>query len=184
MPRRSRTRVAVAGFPRQMRRSRGLGRTFVRFVSVGATLTSTIALLPTPASADANSDRAKVTQLGERIAQDGAKVQRLVVSYDQAQAHEAAVTAQLGPPVRISPPTAAPRPGRRPPSTARPQQLHDRCRRQSTLSLFDSGNVTAMSAEQEYTQVATDGLNNAIDAVNVDKQNTQSTETQLQSAQS
>lgn len=62
---------------------------------MGAALTATV-VLPARASADANSsDRAQVAQLGSRIAQDGALVQHLVVSYDQAQAHEAAVTAQL-----------------------------------------------------------------------------------------
>ena len=53
-----------------------------------------------------------------------------------------------------------------------------------TLALFDSGNMTAIAAEQQYTHVATEGLSNAIDAVKVDAQHAQLAEAQLRSAQS
>ena len=185
MPRRSRTRVANARHRRQMRRSRGTGRTFVRVVTVGAALTATIALLPAPASADVNSDRTKVAQLGSRIAQDGALVQQLVVSYDQAQIHEAAVGAQLE--AARAHLGADRRAEARATGVLRQLALNSYMSgadNNLTLALFDAGNMTAMAAEQQYTHVATEGLSNAIDAVEVDAQHAQSAEAQLRSAQS
>jgi len=168
-----------------MRRSRGLGRTVVRVVTVGAALAATIALLPAPASADVNSDRAKVAQLGSHIAQDGALVQQLVVSYDQAQVHEAAVDAQLeAAHARLG---ADRRAEARATVVLRQLALNSYmtgAENNLTLTLFESGDMTAVAAQQQYTHVATEGLSNAIDAVKVDAQHAQSAEAQLRSAQS
>jgi murein DD-endopeptidase MepM/ murein hydrolase activator NlpD len=49
--------------------------------------------------------------------------------------------------------------------------------------MFDSSDTTAQMGKQEYMQVASDSLNNAVDAVDIDKQKTQSAETLLRSAQ-
>jgi murein DD-endopeptidase MepM/ murein hydrolase activator NlpD len=54
----------------------------------------------------------------------------------------------------------------------------------STLSLFATGSMTQLAAQQQYTKVATEGLNNAIDAVAVDVQHSQTAEAQLLTAQS
>jgi murein DD-endopeptidase MepM/ murein hydrolase activator NlpD len=159
---------------------------FLRLLEViGAAVTATIALVPALASADVNSDQSQVAQLGSRIAQDGALVQHLVVSYDQAQAHEAAVAA------RFDAARAHLGADRRAEAQAtdvlRQLALNSYMNGagdNSTLALFDTGNVTALAAEQEYTHLATESLNNAIDAVNVDAQQTQSAEAQLRSAQS
>jgi murein DD-endopeptidase MepM/ murein hydrolase activator NlpD len=144
-----------------------------------------IALFPAPASADVNSDRAKVAQLGSRIAQDGALVQHLVVSYDQAQVHEAAVDAQLeAARARLG---ADRRAKARATGVLRQLALNDYmtgAENNLTLALFDTGDMTAVAAEQQYTHVATEGLSNAIDAVEVDAQHAQSAEAQLRSAQS
>ena len=189
MPRSGLTRDAKARLRRQRRRSRGFRRTFVRSLRllevIGAAVTMTIALVPATASADVNSDQAQVAELGSRIAQDGALVQHLVVSYDQAQAHEAAVAARfdaarahLGADRRAEAQST---------DVLRQLALNSYMNGagdNSTLALFDTGNVTALAAEQEYTYVATESLNNAIDAVKVDAQQTQSAEAQLRSAQS
>ena len=79
-----------------------LARAFTVVCVSGLTLISTGALLPTPASAgpttstsSVGADQAQEAQLESRIAQQGAVVQNLVAGYDQAQAHEALVQAQL-----------------------------------------------------------------------------------------
>ncbi len=173
----------------RLRRSRrGLGLFVTRAVVVLAVLsvlvTVTVASGPTPAGADAKSDQAQITELGQRIAQDGSRVQQLVVSYDRAQAHQAAVEAQLA---AVQAHLAADR---------RAEDRGNRRLRQlaltsymsgsdedAALSIFDSGDTASQMGKQEYIQVASDSLNNAVDAVNIDKQKTQSAETQLRSAQ-
>ncbi len=158
----------------------------VGVVAVGAAvLTATIVLLPTLASADVSSDQAQVTQLESRIAQDGALVQRLVVSYDQAQARVIAVTAQvdaarahLGADRRVQAQASG---------VLRKLALDSYmsgAADNSTLSLFATGSMTQLAAQQQYTKVATEGLNNAIDAVAVDVQHSQTAEAQLLTAQS
>jgi murein DD-endopeptidase MepM/ murein hydrolase activator NlpD len=183
MLRRGPTRVARARLKRESRRR---GRTSARVVEVGvAVLTATIVLLPTLASADVTSDQAQVSQLEAHITQDGALVQRLVVSYDQAQAHVTAVTAQvdaarahLGADRRVEAQASG---------VLRKLALDSYmtgAADNSTLSLFATGSMTQLAAQQQYTNVATEGLNNAIDAVAVDLQHSQTAEAQLLSAQS
>jgi murein DD-endopeptidase MepM/ murein hydrolase activator NlpD len=148
-------------------------------------LTATIVLLPTLASADVSSDQAQVTQLESRIAQDGALVQRLVVSYDQAQARVIAVTAQvdaarahLGADRRVQAQASGVL------RTLALDSYMSGAADNSTLSLFATGSMTQLAAQQQYTKVATEGLNNAIDAVAVDVQHSQTAEAQLLTAQS
>src|SRR5215469_118452 len=66
------------------------------FVFALSAVTTAVAVSPHVATADVQSDQAQVTALSTQISQDGAAVRRLVVSYDQATAHEAVVEAQLG----------------------------------------------------------------------------------------
>ena len=174
--------------PGRRRKSRRLCRPLVGAVIlvevIGAALTATV-VLPARASADANSDRAQVAQLGSRIAQDGALVQHLVVSYDQAQAHEAAVTAQLD--VAHAHLGADKRAEARATGVLRQLALNSYMSGASdnlTLAMFDTGDMTALATEEQYAQVATEGLGNAIDAVKVDAQRAQAAAVQLQSAQS
>jgi hypothetical protein len=49
----------------------------------------------------------------------------------------------------------------------------------ATLSVFEANGLSSLAAEQEYTQIASQGVQSAIDAVNVDDQRTQAAETQL-----
>ena len=188
MPRSGGIWYAHARLRRQRRKSRRLRRPFVGAVIlvevIGAALTATV-VLPTGASADANSDRAQVAQLGSRIAQDGALVQHLVVSYDQAQAHEAAVGAQLD--AAHAHLGADKRAQARATGVLRQLALNSYMTGASdnlTLAMFDTGDMTALATEQQYAQVATEGLGNAIDAVEVDAQRAQAAEVQLRSAQS
>jgi murein DD-endopeptidase MepM/ murein hydrolase activator NlpD len=173
---------------RQRRHVRGLGRRLAQAIIplevIAVAVTTTIVLLPTPVAADAKSDQAQITQLEGRIAQDGVQVQQLVISYDGAQAHEAAIEAQLA---GVSAHLKADR---------RAEARANRVLRQlalnnymnggaddTALSLFDAGDGVTQIDKQEYINVASDGLNNAIDAENVDKEKTQSAETQLRFAQ-
>ena len=152
----------------------------VEVIAMGAT--ALVALLPASASADAKSDQAQITQLGQRIAQDGVQVQQLVSSYDRAQEHQAAVEAQL---TAVRSHLAADRRAEtRATDVLRQLALNSYMSGavdDSTLALFESGNNAAMEGKQEYMQVASDRLNSAIDSVNADKQKTESAATQLRS---
>ena len=53
-----------------------------------------------------------------------------------------------------------------------------------TLTMFASGDGPAQASKQEYIQVASDRLNEAVDAVNADKAKTESEQTKLLAAQS
>jgi murein DD-endopeptidase MepM/ murein hydrolase activator NlpD len=166
------------------------GRT-VRMARVAGGLALAVAALATlttatssRASADVKSDQAQVAQLGAQIAQDGATIQRLVVSYDQATAHEAVVEAQL--------------------DAAKAHLVADRKAQQQatgvlrqlaitnymsgasddlTVSLFNASNITDLAASQQYSQVASGRLDSAIAAVEVDAQRTEAAEAQLTTAQ-
>ncbi len=162
-----------------------LARAVILVEVIGLALTATMALLTTPAAADTKSDQAQISQLGQRIAQDGVRVQQLVSSYDQAQAHQAAVEVQLNV-VRIHL-VADRRAEVRANDVLRQLALNTYMSGavdDSTLALFESGNSAAKEGKQEYIQVAADRMNSAIEAVNVDKSKTQSAETSLRSAQS
>jgi murein DD-endopeptidase MepM/ murein hydrolase activator NlpD len=167
---------------------RGLGPLLARaaiFVEVMSVLVAAAVMLPSaPAGADAKSDQAQITELGQRIAQDGAQVQQLVVSYDRAQAHQAAVEAQLA---AVEAHLAADRRAEAR-GNSRLRQLAltsymSGSDEDAALSIFDSDDTAAQMGTQEYMQVASDSLTNAVDAVDIDKQKTQSAETLLQSAQ-
>ncbi len=143
-----------------------------------------VVLPSAPAGADAKSDQAQITELGQRIAQDGAQVQQLVVSYDRAQAHQAAVEAQLA---AVEAHLAADRRAEAR-GNSRLRQLAltsymSGSDEDAALSIFDSDDTAAQMGTQEYMQVASDSLTNAVDAVDIDKQKTQSAETLLQSEQ-
>jgi len=141
-------------------------------------------MLPSAASADVNSDKNQISQLQQRITQDGESVQRLVTSYDQAQAHELAVEAQIAA-VRAH--------------LAADQQAQAKAEanlrgialsnymsgadENSALAEFSVGNAASLAAQQEYARVAAGGLRDAIDAVAVDVQQTQTAEAQLRVAQ-
>jgi len=154
-------------------------------VVIGAGVTATITFHPARASADENSDRAQVAQLGSRIAQDGALVQSLVVSYDAAQAHEAVVGAQLAAAqARLE---ADRRAQMKSTGVLRQLALNSYMSGAGdtlTMAMFDTGDTTQLATEEQYTQVATAGLNNAIDAVAVDAEHAKSAQAQLKSAQS
>jgi murein DD-endopeptidase MepM/ murein hydrolase activator NlpD len=137
------------------------------------------------ASADVTSDQTQVSQLESRIAQDGALVQQLVVSYDQAQAHVTAVAAQvdaarahLGADRRAEAHASGVL------RTLALENYMTGAADSSTLTLFETGSMTALAAQQQYTAVAKEELNNAIDAVAVDAQHTQTAEAELLSVQS
>jgi murein DD-endopeptidase MepM/ murein hydrolase activator NlpD len=143
-----------------------------------------MSLRPVPAAADAKSDRSQITQLGQRIARDGALVQQLVVSYDQAQAHKAAIEAQLT--AVIAHLDADRRAETRATVVLRHLALNDYMTGDDdpALTLFDAGDNAAQADKQEYVRVASDRLDNAVDAVDADRMKTQSAETKLRSAQS
>lgn len=152
---------------------------------VGVAVPATLTFRSAPVAADASSDRAQVAQLGARIAQDGELLQSLVASYDAAQTHEAEVGARLG---AAQAHLAADRRAQvRATGVLRQLALDSYMSGADddlTLAMFNTGDSTTLATEQQYTQVATAGLNNAIDAVEVDAQHAKSAEAQLRSAQS
>jgi len=173
---------------RVRRHRRGLGRVLARAVTLPVVLSlavaATVALRSGPAQADAKSDQAQITQLGQRIAQDGALVQQLVVGYDKAQAHQAAVTAQLAAvQARLESDRRVEAQGNRVLRQLALNSYMTGAGQDAALSMFDLGDSSAQVSKQEYMRVASDGLDNAVDAVNVDKQKTESAETQLRSEQ-
>jgi murein DD-endopeptidase MepM/ murein hydrolase activator NlpD len=152
--------------------------------ALGAALLTIVGLLPGAASADVNSDKAQVAQLASRIAHDGAVVQSLVASYDQAQATEAAVETQLD---ATRAHLAADKQ-----TQARATVLLRKIAVESymdsgdvspILDVFDSGAMSSAAITQEYTQVATQGIDNAIDTVSLDALRTQATESKLRTTE-
>ena len=171
---------------RAPRWERGLRRPSARVLGVVALLAalSAVVVRPGPASADIKSDQAQVAQLGRQIATDGQAVQTLVVEYDQAVTHEAAIEAQV---------TAA----QAHLTQDHANETHDRGVLRaiaiknymtgavdgSLMTLFDTSDADAWAGEQEYNKIATQGVSSAIDAVQVDEQHTQAAETALHTAQ-
>ncbi len=149
-------------------------------VVIGVVVAATVVLRPAPAQADAKSDQAQINQLGLRIAQDGDQVQQLVVRYDRAQAHQAAVTAALAAvQVHLASDRRAEARGE---SVLRQLALTSYMTgagEDAALSLFETGDSSTQVSKQEYMRLASDNLDNAVDAVDLDKQKTQSAETRL-----
>lgn len=151
--------------------------------TVGLALVAIVALSAQAASADVNSDQAQLSQLQRQIAQDGAVVQQLVTTYNQAQAHEDAIQTQL--------------------DVIRAHLLADQSEKakatadlrkavlkrymsstdaSSTLSMFETRNMS-WAVQETYAQIASRSLSNEIDAVAVDAERTQSAETNLRTAE-
>jgi murein DD-endopeptidase MepM/ murein hydrolase activator NlpD len=130
------------------------------------------------------SDQAQEAQLESRIAQQGAVVQSLVASFDQAQTHEALVQAQLSAAQlhlsidRIAQSKAT--------AVLRRIALYtymSGADSSSIMGLFEGGDAASVVERQEYTGVVGAKVRDAIDAVEVDEQQTQSAEAVLSSAQ-
>ena len=149
-----------------------------------ATLTTLTMATSSRASADVKSDQTQVAQLGSQIAQDGSTIQRLVVSYDQATAHEAVVQAQLdAAKVHL---VADRKAQKQATGVLRGLAISNYMSGASddlTVSLFNASNVTDLAATEQYSQVASGRLDSAITAVEVDAQRTQTAEAQLSTAQ-
>lgn len=141
-------------------------------------------LVSTTASADTNSDQAQIGKLQAQISQDGAHVEALVASYDQALAQEALDTQKVA--------AAQAR-------LASDQQTEDQALAvlrglalttymndtvdNSSLAIFSMASGSSVAARQEYTQIANDGLRTAVDAVAADARQTQTSEDQLRAVQ-
>ena len=159
-------------------------RILAAIAACGLSAAITAAVDPLPASADITSDQSQIAALQSRITRDGELVQQLVSAYDAAQAHVAALAAQLDAArARVD-------------SDRRTQAVASEHLRQlaldsymsgaddSTLiAMFDTSRSTSAAAAEEYSHVASEGLNSAIDAVAVDVQKTQAAEAQLRATQ-
>ena len=170
------------GRPWRLRRpaTRRVRRATLALVVLAATAGVSLVNGTPRASADVNSDKATVAQLGAKIAQDGETVQRLVASSDAAQAKVAALGAQLD--ATRAHLSADHQAQTQATNVLRQLALNvymSGANDSSTLALFDTDNITSLAAEQQYTQVADQGLHGAIDAVEVDEQRTQADETAL-----
>jgi len=142
------------------------------------------ALAGSPSSSQVSSDQSEAAQLEARIAQQGELVQSLVTSYDQAQAHEAQVQAQLtATEARLSADRAT---QARATVVLRQIALEaytTGAESSQMTALFAGGSASSTVERQAYSVVANASVRNAIDAVQIDEQQTQSDETQLQAEQ-
>lgn len=143
-----------------------------------------LAIPATTAEADVGSDQAQISALEQKIAQEGAEVQDLVVTYDQAQTAEAvAANRVVAAQARL---TADEKTEDQALTVLRAIALTSYMtdsQNDSSLAIFSTATATSAAAEQEYTQIANQTLRDAVDAVDVDIRATQVTETQLRSAQ-
>ena len=147
-------------------------------------LTATVVLVPSTATADVNSAQTQVTQLQQRIAQDGARIQQLVVQYDQALAQQQIATQRVD---AAEAHLAADQQAENQAmavlrSIALTTYLND-AQDNSNLAIFSSGDATSIVAQQEYTHIANTGLRDAVDAVTIDARNTQASEVALKAAE-
>lgn len=138
-------------------------------------------LLPSTAGADVNSDKTRISQLEQRIEQDGATVERLVAAYNAAESHAQQVQAQLGAAkARV---VSDQKQQAQALATLRTVALRAYMSGSddAALSLFESGDGTTLAARQAYSQLAGAGIHDAIDAVTNDAQRTQADEAELSS---
>ncbi|MGH9921043.1 MAG: hypothetical protein ACRD6W_19515 [Nitrososphaerales archaeon] len=129
-----------------------------------------------------SSDQQQVAQLEQRIAQDGETVQKLVFSYNQAQANDASIEAGLAA-VRAHL-VVDQREEARAKATLRQiaieSYLSDDNENES-LAAFETSSGTSLAAQREYSQIASSRLHDAIDTVANDEQQTQVAEETLRS---
>lgn len=153
-------------------------------IASGASFVLATVLVSATASADTNSDQAQINQLQTQIARDGAHVEVLVSSYDQAISQEAADAQKVA--------AAQAR-------VASDQQTENQALAvlrnlalttymndsvdNSSLAIFSMASGSSVAAKQEYTQIANDGLRTAVDAVDADVRQTQASEDQLRAIQ-
>ena len=155
------------------------GRTPLQLVAGVGVLVITAALLPSTAGADVNSDKSHISQLEQRVEQDGAIVERLVAAYNAAESHAQQVQAQLDAArARVS---TDQKEQSQALTTLRTVALQTYMSGSddSALSVFEAGDGTSLAARQAYSQLAGAGIRNAIDAVTNDAQRTQADESVL-----
>ena len=148
------------------------------------TLAITVALVPSSASADVGSDQQQITQLEQKIAQEGAEVADLVAAYDQAlTAEQLAANRVVAAQARL----------------ASDQQTENRAmavlrqialamymsntQNNASLAIFSSATPESVAAQQEYSQIANEGLRDTVDAVAIDVRQTEATAAELRAAQ-
>ncbi|MGH9070844.1 MAG: hypothetical protein ACRDX8_06690 [Acidimicrobiales bacterium] len=140
--------------------------------------------LPPMASASVSSDHAKAAQLEQQVARQGAAIQGIVASYDQAVSREETIRAKvLDTQAKVVQDQAAQ-------STAASKLRSlavDAFVNGSTMSASGGplalGNVTSLLIQQEYAKVAGASLQDAIDTYKVQERKTQGAEATLRSQQ-
>ena len=121
------------------------------------------------ASADVNSDKATGRPARVAYRDDGAVLQGLVTRYDEAQGKETAVEAQLA--TTRAHLTSDRRAEARAMALVRRIAVSNYMNSGNEgplLGLFDTGAMTSAAITQEYTHIATQGIDSAIDAADVD----------------
>jgi len=173
--------MAATGGERRVRPTRGVRVA----LGAGAAACVVAALLPaTTAGADVNSDRTQIAQLQQRIAADGAVVQHYVAAYNAALIKQAQIqTALTAAQARVA-------------SDQRDQTQDLATLRQAaldsymsdagdnaSLAVFQTGSATDLAARQEYTDLASADIRNAVDKVVLDEQATAQAEATLRAEQ-
>jgi murein DD-endopeptidase MepM/ murein hydrolase activator NlpD len=176
------TSPAAARRPARHRRVLGLLLAF--WVLLAATLGIGAVLASGPAFAGLAAERAQASQLAQEITQQGQMVQALVARSDAAQAHLDAVTAQLQ--------AARQRLALAQMATAQATE-HLRAvaiaaymtgaGTQTNLSLFETGSASALLAQQEYTAIAGNSLQTAIEHYQLARHQAAADASQLAQAQ-
>jgi len=159
-------------------------RVAAALAAAATTLAATVAVAPSSASADTGSDQAHISQLEQRIAQDGQQVEQLVTSYDQALAQEAQDTTKVqAAQAHLASDQAAENRAMTGLRALALQVYMNDSDAQAALEIFEASSITSSAAEQEYTDIANANLRDTLDAVAVDVNKTEAAETALKAVQ-
>jgi len=171
--------VRGQGPPRSRRHGSGVARTVAGVLVASAF----VGIVAQGAAADVSSDQEQISALQQKIVQDGAQVQQLVASANRAQAQLDTLDTQVA---AAQAELAADRQDEaRAEANLRSIAINsymDNGDGGTALALFSS-DATTLSAQEEYTGLAGDRLNAAIDAANAAVRRTQAATDELDKAQ-
>lgn len=151
----------------------------------GLLLAAVVAVAPPSVSASPSSEKTRVTQLEQRIAQQGQQVETVVSSYDQALAQEAQDTAKLqAAEAHLTSDQSTENQAMASLRALALQLYMNDSDAEVSLAIFQASNVTSSAAEQEYSDIANTNLRDTLDAVAIDVKQTEAAASALRVVQS
>lgn len=165
---------------------RGSSTRGVRAALCAAVVSGAVAAVvpATSSGADVNSDKAQVAQLQQRIAADGATVQRYVAAYNAALIKQASIDAQLAAAqARVASDQHQESQALGTLRQAALEAYMSDANASTSLAVFEPGSATDVAAQQEYDNLASADIRNAVDAVVLDEQATTQAEATLRAEQ-